>query len=458
MSRVKLFISMKYVFVFVVLSLTGIGYAETNALWTIDRCVRFGLRNSPKLQREEFGPLRQELTTEALRNKFAVMLDMGGNYASVSDKTRGAVALKKELPGSVDLTASASKDDGGDSGDGGESYLLRANKLILGGGSIRASKLAIDNSLLEETVSLNSLSLSRRRLSNQITTQYYQVIRDIQTLKVRRMQQQRGMSNLEHAIERDEPLDIANAELDVKENEVSVLRAERAIDSSSDKLKEIMGFKIDEDLLINPDVKFIPETVDVSADLQTCFNEHEEILNQKLNIKKVENELWVRKREIIPSVNLFGTLQRDDSDSESGDLEHTAGIDLSWEVGSGASRSRVGSLRYKVKQEEISLYIIEREKQLEIRDLGRRLKEQQRQVELSQERIVVQERRLELYRDRWDNGEIDILEFIRSQNDLENSRVILVTQATTYMGLLSDYRLATVTDEWKIADTEPSGN
>ena len=49
------------------------------------------------------------------------------------------------------------------------------------------------------------------------------------------------------------------------------------------------------------------------------------------------------------------------------------------------------------------------------------------------------ETRLELYDDRWQNGEIDILEFIRSQNDLESSRIQLINLQTTYMELLGEY-------------------
>ncbi len=429
--------------------------AETNVLWSLERCVEYGLEHSPGIQKDELEPLRQRLVTSTLRNKYAFMLDVGTDYNSVKEKSGGNVSLKKAFPGEINVSTSASADDGGSDGDNSQSYTLRLTKKVLGGGSFRASNLAIDNSLLDQVASLNRLSFARRRLSNQITTLYYQVIRDIQTLKVRQMQQQRGERNHEHAVERDNPLDIINAELDVKENKVSVLRAERAIESSLDKLKEIMGVPIDSELLLISEVRYTPEDIDVAADLATCLVEHEDILNQQLSIAKVENEMWARRREVLPSVNISGSLNQNHDDSEgSGEIEHSLGIDLAWEIGSGTSRNRVRTMTYRIREEKLSLMILKREKQRSIRDLARRLDEQQRQVELSEERIVVQEKRLELYRDRWENGEIDILEYIRSQNDLENSRVTLVTQSTTYMGLLSDYRFATVTDKWKLIGEE----
>ena len=42
-------------------------------------------------------------------------------------------------------------------------------------------------------------------------------------------------------------------------------------------------------------------------------------------------------------------------------------------------------------------------------------------------------------KDRWENGEIDILEYIRSQNGLEDSRVQLINLKTSYMELLAEY-------------------
>lgn len=60
-------------------------------------------------------------------------------------------------------------------------------------------------------------------------------------------------------------------------------------------------------------------------------------------------------------------------------------------------------------------------------------------VRLQQQKLRVAERRSELYQDRWENGEIGILEHIRSQNELENSRILLITYQTNYMELLGEY-------------------
>ena len=61
-------------------------------------------------------------------------------------------------------------------------------------------------------------------------------------------------------------------------------------------------------------------------------------------------------------------------------------------------------------------------------------------MRLQGERVALEAHRVALYADRWENGEIDILEYIRSQNDLENNKIQLINHKTTYMELLSEYR------------------
>ena len=49
---------------------------------------------------------------------------------------------------------------------------------------------------------------------------------------------------------------------------------------------------------------------------------------------------------------------------------------------------------------------------------------------------------MDLYQDRWENGEIGILEYVRSQNELENAGTQLILQKTSHMELLAQYTFA----------------
>ena len=64
-------------------------------------------------------------------------------------------------------------------------------------------------------------------------------------------------------------------------------------------------------------------------------------------------------------------------------------------------------------------------------------------VELQEERVKFSARRAELYGDRWQNGDIDILEYVRSQNDLQDSKIQVINYKTAYMDLLDQYNFET---------------
>ena len=80
-------------------------------------------------------------------------------------------------------------------------------------------------------------------------------------------------------------------------------------------------------------------------------------------------------------------------------------------------------------------------------DLARRLDESARLIDLQDKRVELGVRLAEIYRDRWENGEIDILEYVRSQNDLENSKIQLVNLKSSYMALLAQYQFTAVAGE-----------
>ena len=108
-------------------------------------------------------------------------------------------------------------------------------------------------------------------------------------------------------------------------------------------------------------------------------------------------------------------------------------------MGGRTERLKTRRLAQQIASDEIGIEDIKQARVRSLRDFARRIGETRRLVELQEVKIKVAERRSELYADRWQNGEIDILEYIRSQNDLENSRIQLINLQTTYMDLLGEY-------------------
>jgi outer membrane protein TolC len=114
-------------------------------------------------------------------------------------------------------------------------------------------------------------------------------------------------------------------------------------------------------------------------------------------------------------------------------------MNLTWEVGRRTDRAKHRQAENAVEARGIDVRLARRKKEREIRDLARRLEESLRVIALQEARLAVARQRVELYADRWENGEIDILEYIRSQNDFENTRIQLINQKTSYMDLLGEY-------------------
>jgi outer membrane protein TolC len=315
------------------------------------------------------------------------------------------------------------------------------SKQILGGGSYRASMLDIDNSILEELVRLNLVHRYRRELAFRVRRSYYRLIRDHQTRRINELRVERAKKNLEFALERQDPLDIATARNEVPDNQAAVLRAERQIETTLDELKELIGMDIREELQLETDFQYEPAEFDVDADIAYCYANDEEILNNLLDLEKLQNELPVSIERRWPKVTVSASSQKDDDGglNLNGDSELLLALSFSWELGGITQKYRVQKLQADIATQIIDIEDIRQAKVRQIRDLARRLRETEQLVELQKQKVDVAELRAELYRDRWQNGEIDILEYIRSQNDLENSRIQLINQQTTYMDLLGEY-------------------
>lgn len=410
---------------------------------TLSECLEYALAHSRELHKLRIAQDSQELNTLVRRGKFRFDLSANANHTIDAEDTTSSISLKKELPGSVNVSATGSANGYGDNTDNTDSAQLafRISKVILGGGSIRESMLDIDNSLLDELVKQNLVHRYGRELSYKLKRTFYRLIRNQQTLRINQMRLERAKKNLEHAIERQRPLDIATARTEVPENEAAVLRAERLIASSLDELKELMGMNVLFDIDIDTTFEFATKPVDANDDIVFCYGNHEDILNSELQKRKLENELPVPRAKRLPKVTVSGTATQGSEDGVnlSGDSEGRLGVTLAWEIGGVTERLNAERLANDIRSKQIDIHDIKQSKVRSIRDLARRLAETLQLIELQEQKIQVAELRSELYADRWENGEIDILEYIRSQNDLENSRIALINQQTSYMELVGEY-------------------
>ena len=414
---------------------------------TLSSCIDYGLENSRELKIKQLALKNQELNTLIKRAEFAFKLSSEVSQDD-DDNIASSYSIKKKVVGGVDLSSTYKfKAYDSDTETDKESVSVRISKVILGGGSIKESRLGIDNSLIDEVVQLNDLNGYRRELRFRIKRSYYSLIRNNQTLKIWDMRLARSKKNLEHALEREDPLDIATARIEVPENEGSLLSAKRQIQSSLDSLKELIGMDVAKIIEIDQVFEYKELVLNLTNDIAFCFENHEDILNVRLARKKLENSRIVEHSHVWPEVSVWGNALRslsdsdeedDDSESDSDD-DFSVGLSLSWEFGSPTTRAIYKKFGNDLIVKDLNIRTTEQGKVKEVRDLARRLDEATRLVQIKEQKMTLTMRRVELYADRWKNGEIDILEYIRSQNDLENTRISLINQKTTYMELVGEY-------------------
>jgi len=408
---------------------------------TLEQCVDYGLEHSRELARLRITLGNQELTTKINRGKYRPTLALSGERESGDGGTSGSASLKQELPAGFTLTASGSADEGNGDSDDDRKLSLSISKGLLGGGAWSESMLDIDNSLLTELIERNRMHRYERELAYRVKQNYYLLIRNHQTLRINEMRLARARKNLEHAEERQRPLDIATARIEVPDNEAGVLRAERQIRSAEDSLKLLIGMDVEKEMAFDTAFEFAERQIDIRADIASSITNHEDIINAGLQKRQLENEWPVQRAKRWPKLTASAGSSRTDTEGDDADddTEATFGLTLSWEPGGYTERLKARRIAQNIDSKGIDIEDLRQGKAKEIRDLGRRIGETLQLVQLQEQKIQVAEQRSELYADRWQNGEIDILEYVRSQNDLENSRIQLINLQTTYMELLGEY-------------------
>lgn len=414
-------------------------------VYSLDQCIAYALDKAPTLIQTRLRLTNQVYNTTVQRAAFDPRVRGETSYADANEVTSYRTTLSETLPAGIDLSAAASQtvDEEEEEDEETTSYTFRLSKTLLGEGSLLETRDAIEDSLVDEKARANTLALEERRLVFQTKRDFYQIVRNLQTLHIQQLRTERSERNLEIAVLKEDPLDIATARLQVLEDEISVIRASQAVSNALEVLKVRIGMPVAEPFAIDEQFAFAPVPVDLDHALEFALEHHESIRNAKLELEKLERDAAIAARKPWPVVRVGA--QHQIEEEENADSEDDTRVDLSleWPLGARADRYRRRSaiLSIAIQEEEIYNTLLAREQT--IRSLARQLDEARAALDLQEQRVEIGALRLELFNDRWENGEIDILEYIRSQNDLENSKVQLINLKTSYMELLAQFEFDT---------------
>ncbi len=401
--------------------------------------IRYAMQNAPGLEQQRLTLSNRVDAVVRARSVFDPVFRVSREWRDEDDPGRGSAQIQQTLPADIRATLSARYEE--EDGAGFSRYALDLSKTLLGGGSYAESMLPIRRALIQEARQANTLSLEQRELMLRVTQQYYAVVRNKLTLQLRLLQLDRAKTNLEHARVKEDPLDIATAELRVPESELDVLRAERAIQEGLLDLKETIGKPIANLMAVQTQLVYDVRNVNVEADVQRALDTHERVLNARLSTQLAERERDVAKARGWPELSVGVSVVEDEADER--DQNVTGEITLEWPLGDREDRAAAREAERTVTTRKLEEYEARQAVHKDVRSVALRVEDAKRAVRLQEDRVRLLERQFLLYQNRWENGEINILEYVRSQNDLENARVLLITQQTRYLELLAEYDFVT---------------
>lgn len=410
--------------------------------WSLRDLQTYALENAPALARQRLGYRNLIEAVTIARTKFDPVFTARQEWQDDGTSGRTSGSVRQTLPADLQLTASASVQDQGDSGDLTR-FAIQLSKTLLGGGTLLEARLPIARAMINEAREFNRLSLEQRRVRFSVTRQYFDVIRSQQTLRLREMQLERAKLNLEHALVREDPLDIATARLRIPESELDVTAARRQIESGLLNLKTEIGFPLSDALHLEPDVHFAFESLTLEEDLAHALENHELLLNNRLDLELLDKELRVARSRRFPEITAqVNHITRDFSGEDERERETRGEVVVTWPWLNRRDRAEARQKQNDLESAGIAYLLAQNERRRDIENLYSRVLEAERSVGLQEERVEVLEQQLRLFQDRWENGEIGILEYIRSQNSFEDAQVQRLTQQLRYLELLAEYRFS----------------
>ena len=410
--------------------------------YSLDECIAYAMEHSPVLAKQNLTVMNQKLQTVIEQAAFDFKLTGGHTQHAQAGTGDTSVTLSKEFESGFDVKSWVSSVRENGVGVKSSYVAVQVSKSILGSGRAAEVRYSLDASMLDEISTYNTWNRARRKLAQDVKVAYYGIIQAQQSLLVK----ERALKNAEHTLaltkEREKPLDIMTAQIRIPENELAVNTAKRAILNGLDSLKELIGMEVTEPFDITGEFDYQVKDQDLKKDLDFAQDNLETFINNRLERRKLMMQEEIYDNKTIPDVKLSATHYKygdGDGFNFNGREEQVIALNFTWNLGRNAELARLQTSRNKLESNQHDYFILQQELKTSVIGFHRRLLESADAVRLQESICDFQRRKEELYKDKWENGEIDILELVRTQTDLENANVSLIEKKMTYLQLLANY-------------------
>ena len=411
--------------------------------WAIDEIIEYAVKNSHTIKTSELS-LENRVQNSAIA-RAAYDLSISSTASSKTDGSSDAQTfrLNQPLPAGFEFNVTGAHSQDGDNNTDNTDLGISLSKQILGGGSLSTSLKNIRNAHTDELISLNSLKRSKRDLVRDVMNSFYRLIRVTKSLDISKRRLETSKKNLEMAIAREDPLDISSAKINVPRDEISVIAAGVRLKNELDNLQVLMGLAPEEEFKVETNFEFSLAKPNSVEDMKYAQQNSEDFLNVELSRIKLTRELEDRDEKNSVDLSLFvrHNLENDTNENINlrGKEDTTVGVNLNWTLGNRAEIAQLQIAKNNLRENNFDYKILYNDRLQSLRSLERALNELNTSIQVQIQEIKFNEEQVELYKDRWESGKMAILEYLRSQNRLEDSRIQLINLQTNYMETLQNY-------------------
>ena len=283
----------------------------------------------------------------------------------------------------------------------------------------------------------------------QVKEAYYSVLEkrrliDVAGESVKSFQQHLDRAKVYHKVGVRTKIDVINAEVELSNTKMSLLRAEYSLKTARVALEQVLGIKPNEGryTLYNDDVNIdnvletmppVPDTLDKL--IKNAMGQRPDIIQLQQLTEATRANLVRAKGDYWPSISAEAKYNDYDTDLPDFTDSWEVGIACSWELFSGfhtkgATAEARGRLRENTAQlQDLQLAVVK-----EVTDSYLQTDENRESVQIALQTLELAEENLLLAEKRYQSGAYDVIEFNDAQLSLTKTRNELVA---TYYGYLT---------------------
>lgn len=430
-------------FITILVLISSTAWAKETPKFSLENCIQYALKNSKNIQKQKISleSSRERVLIQSADFDFTLDASSSRQLDDRNDNHRATVS--KRLPGGFTIGTTARGSNDHVNNDESNSIDFTITKKLLDGASELEDLINIQDAETDVRTATNDLQLNERQVRFQVQRSYYALIRDRQSLSIQKTRVKAAEQSLLFVKEKDSsPVDISVSQVQLSERKLAVIQNEIAISSTLDELKRLMGFPVQDQLEVSDKFQFATFDYKLQEDIDHSLAKHEDFLNSRNRKRKLDRAFKVAGKNLLPDLDLVYNRNLSSSGANTnlhGEDNQTIGLNLSWTIGNRRERASKAIAKNNINDYKADLFLLKQRKIQRLRELDRRLQESIKAISIQEEQIIANEFRQEVFRIRWTNNEISILEYVRAQNDLQSARVQLINLQTNYMTLKAEY-------------------